>query len=65
MKKIEVKWSVSQDHGYVKLDIEDLNCDSEQEWNELHEDAKKERIQAYLDNANEQPYMVVDNFEEQ
>ena len=64
MKKIEVKWSVSSDHGYVRFDVEDLNCESEKEWDDLTEEEKKERIQAALDNANEQPYMVVDDFEE-
>lgn len=64
MKKIEVKWVVSQEHGYVRFDVEDLNCESEQEWNELTDEEKKERIQEALDNANEQPYMVVEDYEE-
>jgi len=64
MKKIDVWWVVSKESGCVKFDVEDLGCESEEEWEKLSEEEKKEKIQEALDNANEQPYMVVNTFEE-
>ena len=61
--KIEVSLGVSSNSNFVNISLEDLNLTKE-EWDELSQEAKDEAIQNYVFDMNDQPYWMVDKYEE-
>ena len=63
--KIKAKWSISYSEGIATFDISDVNCETEQEWNELLETEKEERLQQAIDELPEYPSMILEKYEVQ
>jgi len=63
MKTISVMLCVSQNTNHVDLDFEDLDL-TEEEYNNLSEEEKKEKIQLWVNDMNDQPYWMVDRITE-
>lgn len=61
--KIQIKLDVSESTGTRECDLEDLGVTKE-EWDFYSEDAKREALQDYLNDLDEQPYWCVDSFGE-
>lgn len=60
---ISVTLCPSQSSDHKTIDLGDLGL-TEQEWNELNEDAQEEKLNEYLADLPEQPYWMVDRFSE-
>jgi DNA-directed RNA polymerase specialized sigma subunit len=60
--KIKAKWVVSCQEGFATFDLSDVNCETEQEWNELSESEKEERLQQAIDELPERPYMILEKY---
>ena len=60
--KIIVKCSPSSSNRTFFYNLEDLNCDSIDEWNNFGKDEKITRLQKLVDGEFEQPYWFVDDF---
>lgn len=60
--KIFVRWEVSYDSGHYDFDLEDVNCESEEEWGALSEEEKESRLQEALDSIPESPMKVLDKW---
>ena len=63
MSHIKVNWSISQSSGIKRIDVSDLPV-TEEQWEEMNAEERKQIVQEYLDGEPDQPYMVVDYFEE-
>lgn len=63
MKKVLVNLEVSQNQDFRTFDLDDLGV-SEQDWNEMSESEKNVVIQNAVFDLPEQPYWMVDSFEE-
>lgn len=61
--KIRVKTEVSQTRDITDIDFEDLGL-TEEEWNSLNNDEKTEKLQDFVDESPNQPYWIVETFEE-
>ena len=62
MGTISVNWEVNVYSGHENIELEDMNCESIDEWNDLSKDQQNIRIQEYLDDLD-RVCIVVDNFE--
>lgn len=62
--KISVKLDVSESKGHHTFDLEDLGV-TEQEWNEMSESKKNNIVEKAVFDLPEQPYWMVDSFNEQ
>lgn len=60
--KIEVKWGISYSEGFATFDLSDVNCETEQEWDELSEDEKIERLQEAIDWLPESPSKILEDY---
>lgn len=63
MKTISVKLEVNKSTHYIDLDYDDLDL-TEEKYNELPEDGKRQKVQEYVHDLQEQPYWVVDKITE-
>jgi len=61
--KIKAKWVISYSEGVVTFDLSDVNCETEQEWNELSENEKEKRLQQAIDELYERPSMILEKYE--
>jgi len=61
--KIQITLEASETNTSRSVDIEDLGF-TESEWELLHSEQKKEAIESYVMELSEQPYWMLDNFEE-
>jgi len=61
--KIEVKLEVSENNGSQTFSLEDLNL-TQLEWDLLSYEDKRELIQQEVFNSPNQPYWILDSFEE-
>jgi len=61
--KIKITLEASETNTSRSVDIEDLGF-TESEWELLHSEQKKEAIESYVMELSEQPYWMLDNFEE-
>jgi len=61
--KIRVRLEVSEMRLIQNLDLEDLNL-TEEEWNSLNEEERREIIQNVADELQNQPCWIVDYFDE-
>ena len=62
MEKIKAYWDVSVTEGFETFDINDLGCDTIQEWESLDDDTKTERIQEALDELPERVCIILDKW---
>lgn len=63
--KIKAKWGISYSEGVETFDLSDVNCETEQEWNELSENEKEKRLQQAIDELPESPAMILEEYEVQ
>ena len=61
--EITAKWEVSYKSGNISLDLDDLGCQSEEEWNSLEESEREERIQEAIDDRADAPSMILASYE--
>lgn len=61
--KISVKLEVSENTGHKTFDLDDLDI-TEQKWNEMSDSEKRSLIETAVFDLPEQPYWMVDSFEE-
>ena len=61
--KISVKLGVSQNLDYRTFDLDDLGV-TEQDWNEMTELEKEEFLQKEVFGLPDQPYWMVESFDE-
>jgi len=62
--KIGMSLGVSQETGYRKIDLEDLDY-TEDSWNKLSEEQKRDVLEDYINDLPEHPYWVLDTFNEE
>jgi len=62
METIRVTWGVNVTSGTEKITLDQLECETMQEWLELSEEEQEERLQAALDELPERTCMVVDRW---
>lgn len=60
---LSVRLSVSEDTKHKKIELEDLGI-TEDEWNVLSEEERNEKLNDYIGDEPEQPYWVVDRYDE-
>lgn len=60
---IHVTMSVSDRSNEETFDLEDLNVGSEEEWNELTNEEKEQKIQEAIDNLPHQPFWILDSYQ--
>jgi hypothetical protein len=57
---INVRWDVNTTSGSENISLEELECETMEEWNALDRDEQCERLQTALDQLPERTYMVVE-----
>jgi hypothetical protein len=62
--KISTTWGISYSEGMAIFELSDVDCETEQEWNELPEEEKRERLQKAIDNLPESPSMILESYSE-
>ncbi len=62
--KISVNLEVSQRTNHTTIDLDDLNL-SQAEWEHMTESEKEEAVKEWISEMNDQPYWMLDSFEEQ
>lgn len=60
METINVRWDVNVTSGSENITLEELECETMEEWNALDEDEQRERLQAALDELPERTCIIVD-----
>lgn len=60
--KIKAKWVISYSEGYATFDLYELNCQNEEEWNNLPETEKIKRLQLCIDQLPEKPSLILDEY---
>lgn len=61
--KIKAKWGISYSEGVETFDLSDVNCETKQEWNDLSEAEKEERLQQAINKLPESPSMILEKYE--
>ena len=61
--KIRAKWEICYPSAWATFSLEDLNLGTEEEWNALTEEERKERIQEAIDDMCDNPSMILDKYE--
>lgn len=62
--KLKVKMTVSESGSSATIDVENDMGYSINDWNTMSEDEQQTALQKYVDDDANQPYWVVENFEE-
>lgn len=62
MGTINVKWDVNISRGSENITLEELECQTMEEWNALDEDEQRERLQTALDELPERTSIIVDEW---
>ena len=62
METINVKWDVNISSGSENITLEQLECETMEEWNALDEDVQRNRLQTVLDELPERTYILVDEW---
>lgn len=60
METINVRWDVNVESGNENITLEELECETMEEWNALDEDEQRERLQMAIDNLPERTCIIVD-----
>lgn len=63
--KISIDMAASQEYGHRKIDLVEDLCISEEDWENMTKKQKEEAINDYLADLPEQPFWMVDSFEEE
>lgn len=63
MKTITVNWDVNFSSGTENIPLEQLECETMEQWDELGEEEQRERLQNALDELPERTCIMVDNWE--
>lgn len=63
MKTINVTWGVNVDYGNEVISLEELECDSMEEWDALNVCEQRERLQAAINLLPERTCMVVESWD--
>jgi len=61
---IKVKWVPNNDGGSAEFDLEDLGCETIDDWTDLSPEDQTSRLQEALDQLPEQLYMMVESYRE-
>lgn len=56
MEKIKINWDVSSEPGSDTFNLDDLECETIEEWEGLSKTEQDKRMQETLDSLPEQPY---------
>ena len=62
METINVRWDVNITSGSENITLEELECETMEEWNSLDEDEQRERLQTALDELPERTCIIVDTW---
>jgi len=62
METINVNWDVNVSSGNESITLEQLECETIEEWNALDEDEQRERLQTALDELPERTCIIVDDW---
>ncbi len=57
---INVRWDVNVTSGNENITLEELECETMEEWNALDEDEQRERLQTVLNELPERTCIIVD-----
>lgn len=60
---ITVNWEVSITSGTEHFTLEELGCESIEEWNDQSEDDQRDRIQEALDELPDRTCIIVDTWQ--
>lgn len=63
MATIKVRWDVSETSGDENITLEQLECETMEEWNALDEVKQYDRLQNALDELPERVSIIVDSWE--
>ena len=61
--KIKINWGVNVESGTETFDLEDLGCETLEEWNDLSTDDRDTRLLDALDCMPNPVYPMVDDWE--
>jgi len=61
--EIRAKWEISYTSAWVTFSLEDMNCETEEEWNALTEQEREDMIQEAIDDMCDSPSMILDKYE--
>lgn len=61
--KIKINWGVNMTSGTETFDLEELGCETLEEWNDLSTDDKDTRLLDALDSMPSPVYPMVDDWE--
>tara|TARA_R100001530_G_C4268901_1_gene142580 strand:+ start:376 stop:567 length:192 start_codon:yes stop_codon:yes gene_type:complete len=62
MNTINVRWDVNTTSGSENITLEELECETMQEWESLDKDEQRERLQTALDELPERTSIIVDDW---
>lgn len=62
MEAINVKWGVNTTSGSENISLEELECETMEEWNALNKEQQRDRLQFALDDLPERTCIVVDTW---
>lgn len=63
METINVRWDVNVTSGNESITLEELECETMEEWNSLGGDEQQERLQDALDSLPERTCILVDTWD--
>ena len=64
METIIVRWDVNITSGSENITLEELECETMEEWNALDEDEQRKRLQTALDELPERTCIIVDAWDQ-
>ena len=62
MENINVNWGVNVSSGNESISLEELECETIEEWKSLDEDEQRKRLQIALDELPERTCIIVDDW---
>ena len=60
MKNIKIKWGVNVSEGTDQIELEELECETMEEWEALDSEVQRERLQIALDERPCQVHAIVE-----
>jgi len=61
---ITARWSVTVESGSEQFGLEELECETMEEWNELEEDEKRFRLQNAINDLPSRTSLMLDDYSE-
>ena len=62
MEKIKVTWDVNVSSGEEEIDLNQLNCETLEDWVGLPKEEQEERLQNALDELPERVCIILDKY---